>query len=94
MCKEVVKCEHIIGLWCDFNDSYNLNLKELKEKIKEGKEMYEYCLKKHPSLARKPFELKDYADRRKSTNVFRYNYCPICGEKIDWKSFKEAKNEI
>lgn len=28
---------------------------------------------------------QDYYDRRKSTNLLRFNFCPICGEKIIWK---------
>ena len=30
------------------------------------------------------YTLKDYSDRRKSTNITRFDYCPYCGEKIDW----------
>ena len=31
------------------------------------------------------YTLEDYSDKRKSTNITRFNYCPICGEIIDWK---------
>lgn len=35
------------------------------------------------------YTLEDYVDRRKSTNITRFEYCPYCGEKINWKSIKE-----
>lgn len=31
------------------------------------------------------YKLEDYYDRRKSTNLLRFNYCPTCGAKINWK---------
>ena len=34
------------------------------------------------------YTMKDYADKRKSTNITRFEYCPHCGEKIDWKKIK------
>ena len=42
----------------------------------------------------KPYKLEDYFDRRKSTNFTLFDYCPYCGEKINWKELKERnKNE-
>lgn len=32
------------------------------------------------------YTIKDYTDRRKSTNITRFEYCPFCGEKINWKT--------
>ncbi len=40
-----------------------------------------------------PYTLKDYADRRKSTNLRRFEFCPICGKKIDWKKIKKEKED-
>ena len=30
--------------------------------------------------------LKQYADRRRSTDLTRFSFCPDCGKRIDWKS--------
>ena len=43
------------------------------------------------SLLRTKYELKDYADRRKSTDFKRFEYCPHCGKKIDWKKIKNGE---
>ena len=83
------KCEHIIGMLNDYDNTYNITLKQLKHYIKQEQEQYEYEIKNYPDVARKPFNLSDYMDRRKSTNLTRYNFCPICGRKIDWKNIKE-----
>lgn len=34
-------------------------------------------------------KIKNYFDKRKNTNFNRFNYCPYCGKKIDWKELKE-----
>lgn len=33
----------------------------------------------------KPFDIQDYRNKRKKTNLKRFNYCPLCSKKIDWK---------
>ena len=35
------------------------------------------------------FTLKQYADRRRSTDLTRFSFCPDCGKRIDWKSIAE-----
>ena len=35
--------------------------------------------------------LRDYADKRKSTNLTRFDYCPECGKKIDWKAIRREE---
>lgn len=40
-------------------------------------------------LKHKEYTLKDYTDKRKSTNLTRFNYCPDCGKKIDWKAMRK-----
>ena len=34
------------------------------------------------------YTMKDYADKRKSTNITNFDYCPFCGESINWKQIK------
>lgn len=63
-----------IGLWVDYHWNELITLDELKEEIEEKATIY---------------TINDYADRRKSTNLTRFNYCPYCGEKINWKCIKE-----
>ena len=43
-------------------------------------------------LYEKEWTLKDYCDRRKSTNLSRFDFCPACGKKIDWKRIKEEQD--
>ena len=51
--------------------------------LKEDKEMKEF--RRVVSLP-KPFDIEDYRNTRKKTNLKRFNYCPICGNKIYWKN--------
>lgn len=34
----------------------------------------------------------NYCDKRTSTNLTQFNYCPLCGKKIDWKAIKGGAN--
>lgn len=36
----------------------------------------------------KVWQLKDYGDFRKSTNLTRFKHCPDCGKAIDWKEIR------
>ena len=42
-------------------------------------------------LYEKEWTLKDYCDKRKSTNLSRFDFCPECGKKIDWKRIKDGE---
>ena len=42
-------------------------------------------------LLYKEWSLADYFDRRKSTNLTRFDYCPFCGKKIDWRWLKRER---
>lgn len=91
--------ECIIGSLND--DIYKLiTLKELKSYIQELKEYNQYILDTfaHDDVRLKfqitEYTLKDYCDKRKSTNLTRFEFCPYCGKKIDWKKIKEEnKND-
>ena len=71
-----------------------MTLDELKNHIEDQKE-YNRSLRDDPtlcsceSLYAKVFTLKQYADRRHSTDLTRFSFCPDCGKKIDWKSIAE-----
>ena len=41
-------------------------------------------------------ELKEYIEFNKSkeVDIMRFNYCPLCGEKLDWDDYSTAENTI
>lgn len=42
-------------------------------------------------LYQKEWSLRDYTDKRKSTNLTRFDFCPECGKKIDWKAIRKEE---
>ena len=40
------------------------------------------------------YPLSDYTDRRKSTNITQFDFCPFCGEKIDWKQLRKVSKVV
>jgi hypothetical protein len=83
----MAKCEHIIGFNYDYENSDLLTLEDLKRHIKDNRQRYMW------SLCQQIYELSDYCDKRKSTDICRFNYCPMCGEKIDWKAIKRSEQK-
>jgi hypothetical protein len=85
MCEEC-----IIGLWYDYDITELITLNELKENVKENNKLVREIKKDYPLWDMgKIMLLNDYFDKRKSVNMTRFDYCPYCGNKIDWKSFKK-----
>ena len=90
--------ECIIGLlhYCDYSEIVTLHDMEkhrqtnigVSEKLDEV-----LSLKKHTELSRKWLSMRDYADKRKSTNLTRFDYCPFCGKKINWKDIRRTYND-
>ena len=84
------KC--IIGQWLDYEDTTLITFEDLKEKIQEYNETYKYALNNYGQDFVNGFikkkNIKDYFDGRKNTNINKFNYCPVCGEKINWKELK------
>nr|DAH86709.1 MAG TPA: endonuclease [Caudoviricetes sp.] len=82
-----------IGEWADYEDAELVTYDNLKEKVKSNNESFEYGLIKYGedfmNGLMKELKIKDYFDKRKNTNLNRFNYCPYCGKKIDWKELKE-----
>ena len=85
--------EHIIGLLYKVDHSDLVTLPDLQEYIADTAG-YNQSIDEDPLLykcteiRRKAWTLQDYADRRKSTNLHQFEFCPVCGEKIDWKAIK------
>lgn len=63
------------------------------EEVKEHNRGIVYELNLPPSFCWKEYTLQDYADKRKSTNLIRFDFCPYCGRKIDWKKIKNEEVE-
>ena len=88
--ENIEKCEHQIGVLWNYESTTITTIKELKEHIEWNKRWreYSYDVVFHSGL----YSLADYCDKRKSTNLTRFNYCPLCGKKIDWKAIKGGAN--
>ena len=86
-------CDHIIGLLYVSDYTRLVNRQELQEQIDNHKQHNEYISDKFGNdscLKVKEYDWDDYADKRKNTNIIRFDYCPFCGEKINWKNFKKS----
>ena len=44
-------------------------------------------------ILRREWSLKDYCDKRKDTDLSRFDYCPYCGKKIEWNKIKEDDDD-
>lgn len=77
-------CEHIIGMLNDYANTDIVTLQELKLHIEN---MKRYRMR----FAARFYTLEQYADKRINTDLTQFDYCPMCGEKIDWKAIKRGK---
>ena len=87
--KNIEKCECFIGIIHNYDDTRLVTLEQLKYEI-EWLQSRKESLKEYGIY--KIYSLSDYCDKRKSTDLTRFNYCPICGKKIDWKAIKGGAN--
>ena len=83
--KNIEKCECIIGIRYDYENTDLVNLVDLKEHIEKMKRLPSY-------FHNKPYELADYSDKRKSTDLTQFDECPLCGKKNDLKAIKGGAN--
>ncbi len=90
--------ECIIGLLHHADYSELITLHKLKVHINYAKEFNNY-IRSDPPLQRvdwllnKEWTLKDYADKRKSTNLYQFDFCPICGKVVDWKAIRRLEDD-
>lgn len=84
--------ECTIGMLLELEDSKLVTLNELKEHIDETNEfrsgnitILKYI---NPKGNFKQISLNDYKDARKSNDLYRFEYCPYCGQKINWKNLE------
>lgn len=78
-----------IGLRHDYEDTDIVTLEELKQHIESEKRLAEQNKDSEwwQSICSK-YTLDDYCDMRKSTDLTRFKYCPMCGKKTEWKQIK------
>lgn len=79
--------ECVIGVLYDYDNTRVITFDELKEEVEAGITKYEYA-KQYMAEPPLPKLLSEYLDRRKSTGLERFAYCPYCGKKIDWKGLR------
>ena len=93
--------EYIIGLlhYSDYPDLVTLYELEqhIQKSIKENERLDEYpFLRDSPGLYNKLYHkwlsMRDYADKRKHTDLTRFDYCPVCGKKINWADIRRTCN--
>ena len=90
--------ECIIGLlhYIDYSDL--VTMYELEQHIQENNEQKEQLdripfLRNYPYLYNKRLSRRDYADKRIKTNLKRFDYCPVCGKKINWADIRRTYND-
>ena len=97
-----MSCEHIIGMWNDYDNTQLVTLNELIDKnnlhnlyfyspafcsaVLSGTEFSPDALGDDEEKWKK--DMRKHFDFRCSTPLTRFIYCPMCGEKIDWKYLK------
>ena len=90
--------ECIIGMLNGYECSDLVTLYELKKHIRKNIEWNE-MLEEVPSLRNdshlynKWLSMRDYADKRKLTDLTRFDYCPVCGRKINWTDIRRTCND-
>ena len=92
--ESIEKCECCIGIKYDYENTELVTLAELKGYIEREKRLSEYHKNSDwwQSMCNK-YTLDDYCDKRKSTDLTRFNYCPFCGKRIDWKAIKANRSD-
>lgn len=84
------KC--LIGLWYYYDGSEMKTLGEIVEIINQRNQIMSCCdeyVEIYKELGLKEYHMEDLFDLRKNRlPITRFQYCPECGKKIDWKGMK------
>lgn len=83
--------ECIIGILYDYDNTNTVTASGLRRWLSDRIECHQNALNdpvwnKYSDQFKTPYSLKNYVDKRCSTNLARFTYCPVCGKRIDWKS--------
>ncbi len=64
---------------------------DIQKYVELQKEMVEIDKSIYPNGSRFKWntDITIYFDKRRSCNLERFNFCPHCGNKIDWKGLRE-----
>lgn len=86
--------EHIIGLLYHSDYTELVTLTGLEQHVEDQKEFNrslraDPLLRDQKCLYAKEYTLRQYADGRRGTDLTRFNFCPECGAKIDWKAIRQ-----
>ena len=88
----ITQHECFVGIINDYDHTEMVTLNELKHHIQDTSELIEALKKgelfKDIIYGCRAWTLVDYCDKRKTTDLSRFEYCPACGKKIDWKTIK------
>lgn len=86
------KC--VVGLILDgdYPEIPLVTLDKLKQHIEDTKAINKSFERMHIQGKRTEFTLRDYADRRRATDFVRFDFCPECGRKIDWKTIRVMRD--
>lgn len=94
------KCkECIIGI-LNYCEGYDLaTVDEVKKHIEDHHRFNEYLDEKYGNdnawlkhIRKTEWTWKQYCDRRVNTDLTRFNHCPFCGERIDWRKLKNEQH--
>lgn len=77
-----------IGEWLDYERTEMVTFEELQEKVKSNNETFRYGIETLGFPIGKIYLLSEYFDKRKNTNFNHFNFCPYCGEKIEWSKLR------
>lgn len=81
--------ECIIGMYNDYENTDLITYSEICEmSLSEWKSHLKYEDTYKRIGIKPPTRLEDYFDKRKNTELTRFDYCPVCGKKIDWNKLK------
>lgn len=89
------KHECVIGIYSDYDSLMPVSLNQLKgiliasDDLKKVIQVDPVYMAIYHSY--RHYTLSDYLDRRKNTNLSRFEYCPVCGKEIDWKKLRRVE---
>ena len=85
----------MIGVLFKNEGSYLVTYSRLKQMTDED-HAFDKMMKLDPLYSEfyigSKYTLKDYLDKRKRTNLQRFDFCPYCGEEIDWHGLRKMAN--
>ena len=90
----ITQHECFVGIINDYDHTEMVTLNGLKRHARDTSELIESMKKdglfKDFIHGCRAWTLADYGDKRKSTDLTRFEYCPACGKKIDWNKIRRG----